>query len=61
MAIHLVFRVRGGGWFFKNETGSLIFDHETTKCKLQTVIYYCDFGVLQKTDFFGFILMKLDF
>ena len=54
----------GGGvvWeYFKNETGSRIFDHETTKCKLQTVIYYGDFGVLQKSEFFGFILMKLEF
>ena len=49
-------------WFhFKNETGSRIFEHENTKCKLQTAIYYCDFGILQKTKFFGFIFMKLQF
>ena len=26
-----------------------------------TAIYSADFGILQKKDFFGFILMKLDF
>ena len=49
-------------WFhFKNETSSRILKHETTKCNLQTAIYYGDFGVLQKTIFFGFIFMKLEF
>ena len=49
-------------WFhFKNETSSRILKHETTKCNLQTAIYYGDFGVLQKTEIFGFILMKLEF
>ena len=47
--------------YFKNETGSRIFKHETTHCNLQTAIYYGDFGVLQKTIFFGFIFMKLEF
>ena len=54
----------GGGEvleYFKNETGSRIFKHETTHCNLQTAIYYGDFGVLQKTIFFGFIFMKLEF
>ena len=49
-------------WFhFKNETSSRILKHETTKCNLQTAIYYGDFGILQKTKFFGFIFMKLQF
>ena len=49
-------------WFrFKNETSSRISKHETTKCNLQTAIYYGDFGILQKKKFFGFIFMKLEF
>ena len=56
-------KVGGGdvGSIFKSETFLRIFEHENSKCKLQTETYYGDFGILQKTKFFGFIFMKLQF